>query len=203
MKALGNDTALILVDIQNDFCPGGALAVREGDKIVPVVNRLIPLFHWILATQDWHPVDHCSFKAQGGPWPPHCVRGTRGAELHPALDKSRITHFVRKAFAQDADSYSEFSGFDEPGRSLDELLKSHDATTLYIVGLATDYCVRATVLDGLNRGYIVYAVTDAMRAVEVIPGDGETALREMAGAGAHLVTSEQIFRSQTESARTA
>lgn len=203
MKALGNDTALILVDIQNDFCPGGALAIREGDKIVPVVNRLIPLFHWILATQDWHPVDHCSFKAQGGPWPPHCVQGTRGAELHPALDKSKITYFVRKAFTRDADSYSEFSGVDERGRSLDELLKSLDATTLYMVGLATDYCVRATVLDGLNRGYIVYAVTDAMRAVEVIPGDGETALREMAGAGAHLVTSEQILRAHAESARTA
>jgi nicotinamidase/pyrazinamidase len=203
MKAFGNDTGLILVDIQNDFCPGGPLAVREGDKIVPAVNRLVPLFRWMIATQDWHPADHCSFKAQGGPWPPHCVQGTRGAELHPALDKSRIAHYVRKAFTKEADSYSEFSGVDERGRSLDELLKSHGATTLYAVGLATDYCVRATVLDGLNRGYIVYAVTDAMRAVEVTPGDGETALREMAGAGARLVTSEQILRAQTESARAA
>jgi nicotinamidase/pyrazinamidase len=155
---------------------------------------LIPLFRWMIATQDWHPADHCSFKAQGGPWPPHCVQGTRGAELHPSLDKSKIAQYVRKAFTKEADSYSEFSGVDERGHSLDELLKSHGATTLYVVGLATDYCVRATVLDALNRGYIVYAVTDAMRAVEVTPGDGETAIREMVGAGARLVTSEQILQ---------
>src|SRR2546425_2608201 len=107
-----DNAALILVDIQNAFCPGGAWAVREGDQVVPVANALIPKFPVVVASQDWHPAEHCSFKI----WPPHCVQNTRGAELHPQLDRSRLTFSVRKAFTRDADAYSEFSGVDEAGR---------------------------------------------------------------------------------------
>ena len=186
------ESALILVDIQNDFCPGGALAVNEGDRVVPIVNRLISRFSLVISTQDWHPANHISFNAQGGPWPPHCVQGTSGAELHPELETDSIAHYFRKASSPAKDDYSEFAGTDEQGRSLDEVLKGHGVKEIYIVGLATDYCVLETVLDGLKYGYEVYAVTDAMRAVNVNPDDGEKALYKMVSSGAHLVTSEVI-----------
>lgn len=186
------DSALILVDIQNDFCPNGALAVTEGDLIVPIVNRLISRFPLVISTQDWHPANHISFKAQGGPWPPHCVQGTTGAELHPDLETDTIALYFRKASSPDKDDYSEFAGKDEQGRSLDEVLKEYGVKKIYVVGLATDYCVLETVLDGLKYGYEVYAVTDAMRAVNVNPDDGEKALYKMVSSGAHLVTSEVI-----------
>ena len=188
------DAALVLVDIQNDFCPGGALAVAEGDQIVEVVNRLIPRFPLVISTQDWHPANHISFKERGGPWPPHCVQGTRGAELHPALDTNRIANYFRKASSQDKDAYSEFEGVDEAGRTLDEMLKSKNVSKIYVAGLATDYCVLATVLDGLKNGYEVYAITDAMRAVNVEPDDGRKALEQMAREGARLVTSGEILK---------
>lgn len=186
------DSALILVDIQNDFCPNGALAVTEGDLIVPIVNRLISMFPLVISTQDWHPANHISFNAQGGPWPPHCVQGTPGAELHPDLKTDTIALYFRKASSPDKDDYSEFAGKDEQGRSLDEVLKVYGVKKIYVVGLATDYCVLETVLDGLKYGYEVYAVTDAMRAVNVNPDDGEKALYKMVSGGAHLVTSEVI-----------
>lgn len=186
------DSALILVDIQNDFCPNGALAVTEGDLIVPIVNRLISRFPLVVSTQDWHPANHISFKAQGGTWPPHCVQGTTGAELHPDLNTDTIALYFRKASAPDKDDYSEFAGKDEQGRSLDEVLRGYGVKKIYVVGLATDYCVLETVLDGLKYGYEVYAVTDAMRAVNVNPDDGEKALYKMVSSGAHLVTSEVI-----------
>jgi nicotinamidase/pyrazinamidase len=187
------DTALILVDIQNDFCPGGALAVAEGDQIVDVVNRVAGAFPLVISTQDWHPADHISFKERGGPWPPHCVQGTEGAALHPALDLSQIAVQVRKAATADEDVYSGFDATDKESLGLDEVLKSNGVRTLYIAGLATDYCVRATVLDGLMNGYDVYVITDAVRAVNVNPGDGQKALEEMASRGARLVTSNQIL----------
>jgi len=193
MKLKFLDAALILVDIQNDFCPGGALAVNEGDQIVPAVNRLIPEFPLVISTQDWHPENHISFKEQGGPWPPHCVKNTRGAELHSDLKTDSIAHYFRKASSPDKDDYSEFAGKDDRGRSLDEVLRSHGVKKLYAVGLATDYCVLETVIDGLRHGYEVYAVTDAMRAVNVKPADGDAALQKMAGSGAHLVTSDEVL----------
>jgi nicotinamidase/pyrazinamidase len=186
------DSALILIDIQNDFCLNGALAVIEGDVIVPIVNRLMSRFPLVISTQDWHPANHISFKAQGGPWPPHCVQGTTGAELHPDLKTDTIALYFRKASTPDKDDYSEFAGKDERGRSLDEVLKGYGVKKIYVVGLATDYCVLETVLDGLKYGYEVYAVTDAMRAVNVNPDDGEKALYKMVSSGAHLVTSEVI-----------
>jgi nicotinamidase/pyrazinamidase len=192
MNPKSQESALILVDIQNDFCPGGALAVNEGDRVVPIVNRLISRFSLVISTQDWHPANHISFNAQGGPWPPHCVQGTSGAELHPELETDSIAHYFRKASSPAKDDYSEFAGKDEQGRSLDEVLKGHGVKEIYIVGLATDYCVLETVLDGLKYGYEVYAVTDAMRAVNVNPDDGEKALYKMVSSGAHLVTSEVV-----------
>jgi len=188
------NSALILVDIQNDFCPGGALAVEEGDQIVEVVNRLIPQFPLVISTQDWHPANHVSFKAQGGPWPPHCVQGTRGAELHPSLNTETIAHYLRKASSPEKDDYSEFEGKDEQGRSLDQVLKAEKVKRIFAVGLATDYCVLATVLDGLKLGYEVVAVTDAMRAVNVEPEDGDRAMGRMSEAGALLVSSDEVLQ---------
>ncbi len=187
------DAALILVDIQNDFCPGGALAVNDGDKIVPVVNRLIRKFPLVISTQDWHPVNHVSFESRGGPWPSHCVQGTRGAELHSDLEIDTIAHYFRKASTPDKDDYSEFAGRDDQGRSLKEVLELRGVRNIYVVGLATDYCVLETVLDGVKYGYEVYVVTDAMRPVNVNPDDGEKALKRMATNGAHLVTSEEVL----------
>ena len=195
MKTGLKHSALILVDIQNDFCPGGALAVAEGDRIVDPVNRLMPHFPLVISTQDWHPANHVSFKAQGGPWPPHCVQGTRGAELHPALETQTIAHYLRKASSPGKDDYSEFEGKDDQGRSLDQVLKSHNVKRIFAAGLATDYCVLATVLDGLKLGYEVVAITDSMRAVNVEPEDGARALRQMSEAGASLVTSDDILES--------
>jgi nicotinamidase/pyrazinamidase len=188
------DAALVLVDIQNDLCPGGALAVAQGDLIVEVVNRLMRVFPLVISTQDWHPANHISFKEQGGPWPPHCVQGTRGAELHLALETETVAHYFRKASSPDKDAYSEFEGVDENGRTLDETLKSRNVKRIYVAGLATDYCVLATVLDGLMNGYEVFAITDAMRAVNVNPDDGRKALEEMARKGARLVSSNEILK---------
>jgi nicotinamidase/pyrazinamidase len=186
------DAALILVDIQNDFCPGGALAVTEGDQIVSVVNRLMPRFPLVVSTQDWHPANHVSFKERGGPWPPHCVQGTRGADLHPDLKTDAIAHYFRKASSPDKDDYSEFAGTDDRGRTLDQALRSYGVKRLFVAGLATDYCVLETVLDGLKHGYEVFVIADATRAVNVNPTDGENALQRMTESGAQLVTSNEL-----------
>jgi len=186
--------ALLLVDIQNDFCPGGALPVAGGDEIVPVVNRLIPLFVAVVAGRDWHPPNHCSFRDQGGPWPPHCVADTPGAAYHPDLDQTRITHEIRKATAPDREAYSDFAGHDGQGRRLDGLLRQQGVDGVWVTGLATDYCVRASTLDALRLGYSVRVVTDAIRAVDVKPGDGQRALQEMRQAGAKLVTSADLLK---------
>jgi nicotinamidase/pyrazinamidase len=188
------NSALLLVDVQNDFCPGGALAVPQGDRIVPVINRLMPLFPFVFATEDWHPANHISFKERGGPWPPHCIQQTKGAELHPEIDRAEIDLLLRKAITPDRDAYSGFEARDEAGRSLDEALKQSGVTRLYVVGLATDYCVRATVLDGLKNGYEVLVVADAIRAVEVAEGDGQRAMEEMVEKGARLVASSDILQ---------
>jgi nicotinamidase-related amidase len=193
MRGESGGAALILVDIQNDFCPGGELAVTEGDQIVPAVNRLMTKFPLVISTQDWHPPNHISFKGRGGPWPPHCVQGTRGAQLHSDLDIGKIAHYFRKASSPDRDAYSGFAGRDDRGLTMDEVLKSNGVTKLYVVGLATDYCVLETVLDALRRGYEVCGVTDAMRAVNANPVDGQEALRKMGESGAHLVTSDEVL----------
>lgn len=187
------EAALIIVDVQNDFCPGGSLAVPEGDQVVPVINKLAPLFPVVVATQDWHPANHCSFQAQGGPWPPHCIQGSTGAQLHPAVDRQHITAYVKKGVLPNKDAYSGFEGTDEAGRTLAELLRQRGVKEIYVTGLATDYCVRATALDGLKEGFKVHVVTDAVRGVNVKPGDDQRALEEMRAAGAFLKTSAEIL----------
>ena len=187
------DQALIVIDLQNDFCPGGALAVAEGDAVVPVVNRVMPHFPLVVATLDWHPPNHISFRERGGPWPPHCVQNSFGAELHPALNTEPIRHTFRKAATADRDAYSEFEGVDEGLHLLDEFLKSHGVSRVYLAGLATDYCVRATALDALRLGYETYVITDGVRAVNVQPEDGARALAELQAEGAHLISSEAII----------
>jgi nicotinamidase/pyrazinamidase len=183
--------ALIIVDLQNDFCPGGALAVPEGDKIVPVLNAYIERFSnsksLIVATRDWHPENHISFVEQGGIWPKHCVQNTKGAEFHPDLKLPLDSIIVSKATEPDKEAYS---GFD--GTNLDKLLKGKGVTRLFVGGLATDYCVRATVLDALRLGFCVFLLLDAIKGVNVQPEDSERAIVEMMEKGAIGIVFEEI-----------
>jgi nicotinamidase/pyrazinamidase len=187
--------ALVIVDVQNDFCPGGALGVREGDEVVWVINRLIPLFPFVAATRDWHPAHHISFEERGGPWPPHCIQQSFGAQFHERLDQSGIDLFLYKAATPDRDAYSGFEAQDDRGKLLAEGLREEGIEAIYVAGLATDYCVRATALDGIANGFEVYVIVDAVRAVDVNPGDGLRALEEMVSRGAQLVTSDEIAES--------
>jgi nicotinamidase/pyrazinamidase len=183
--------ALLVVDVQRDFLPGGALAVPDGDRIVPVLQRHLERFERagrpILFTRDWHPADHMSFRAQGGPWPPHCVAGTPGAGFAPGLDLPAAAQLVSKGTRPDAEAYSGFEGTGLAAR-----LRQQGVQRLFVGGLATDYCVRATVLDALREGFEVLLLGDAVRAVDVRPGDGECALRDMLQAGAGITCHEQI-----------
>jgi nicotinamidase/pyrazinamidase len=174
--------ALVIVDFQRDFTPpDGALAVPEGDQIAARLNELAsdPRYDLVLATRDWHPPDHSSFREQGGPWPVHCVQGTEGAELHPSLDRSAIDAVIDKGQRRDSDGYSAFES-----EKLRPLLSEHDVTALTIVGLATDYCVLNTARDALEEHFAVTVDTSATRAVDATPGDGERALAELAQLGA-------------------
>jgi nicotinamidase/pyrazinamidase len=175
------DDALLIVDPQVDFCPGGALPVPFGDRIFDVVNSVARAAPLVVASRDWHPADHCSFAARGGPWPPHCVQGTRGAEFHPGLDQTNLDRVVSKGTDPDRDAYSAFDGTD-----LAEWLRARGVRRLVVTGLATDYCVRASVLDAIEAGFPVVVLEDAIGAVDVQPGDGERALVEMGEAGATI-----------------
>lgn len=183
--------ALVIVDVQRDFLPGGALGVPGGDAVVPVLNRYIARFgaHGlpIACTRDWHPPAHCSFHAQGGPWPPHCVAGTDGAAFAPALELPANAKRVSKAATAEADAYSGFERTELAG-----WLHARGARRLFVGGLATDYCVRATVCDGLAAGFAVFVLADAIRAVDLQPGDGERALAAMRAAGARPVTLDTL-----------
>jgi nicotinamidase/pyrazinamidase len=203
--------ALVLVDLQNDFCPGGALAVPDGHQVVPVANRLIPHFPLVVATQDWHPPHHGSFAVNqpgrrpyelgelgGLPqvlWPAHCVQGSAGAAFHPALDTARITRVFPKGTDPGIDSYSGF--FDNGKRKatgLGDWLRAQGAEDLTVMGLATDYCVKATALDAIALGFAVTLVADGCRAVELHPGDGARALDELRAAGVRVVDSGALGR---------
>ncbi len=184
---LGMAEALVIVDVQNDFTTGGALAVPDGDAVVAPLNSLGARFGVVFATRDWHPRDHQSFVEQGGPWPPHCVQGTAGAELHPGLDRSRIDEVVDAGDRADVEGYSAFDGTDFESR-----LRSRGVDSLVVGGLATDYCVRATALDARAVGFDVKLVTDAIRGIEAQPGDVERALVDMQEAGVELVTVEDL-----------
>ena len=178
--------ALIVVDVQNDFCPGGSLAVARGDEVVAPLNKLMREFldssEPVFKTRGWHSAKTSHFAAYGGTWPVHCVQGTRGAEFHPdLLDDPRIT-IISKGIDERADGYS---GFD--GTNLEQLLRDEGVDGVWVGGLATDYCVKHTVLDALHAGFKVRALADAMRPVNINPQDGEQAIREMQAAGAEIV----------------
>lgn len=183
--------ALIIVDVQNDFCPGGALAVQNGDKVVPVLNRYIENFLNaglpIFATRDWHPAKTSHFKLYGGIWPVHCVQGTHGAEFHPALKLTNETIIVSAGMGSDEDGYSGFLGRDNTGTSLATLLHERGVDRLFVGGLATDYCVKHTVLDGIRQGFQVVLIGHAVRGVNLNPEDSERAVQEMNTAGAIVV----------------
>jgi nicotinamidase/pyrazinamidase len=188
---LGPRDALVVVDVQRDFLPGGSLAVIGGDEVVPVLNRYIrkALTHrvHVFATRDWHPPHHCSFHDRGGPWPAHCIRGTPGAELAPELRLPRHALIFSKGAQPDRDAYS---GFD--GTSLDGVLRALDVRRLLVGGLATDYCVLQTVRDARAKGYSVLLLEDAIRGVD--PARSVTAQVEMIGLGAVPVTLEELSR---------
>jgi nicotinamidase/pyrazinamidase len=175
--------ALLVVDPQVDFCPGGALPVPGGDAIFPAVNRAAQRFPVVVASRDWHPRNHLSFREQGGPWPPHCVQETPGAAFHPDLDVSRIQHVFSKGTDPRQEAYSAFSGTD-----LEAWLRERGVHRLFVCGLATDYCVRQSVLDSLSLGFETVVLEDAVGAVNVEPGDGERALADMKVAGARVTT---------------
>ena len=183
--------ALLIVDVQNDFLPGGNLAVPHGDEVVTVLNRYLKLFEArtlpVYATRDWHPEQHCSFREQGGLWPPHCVAGTRGAQFAAALQLPSSAVIISKAATVEQDAYSGFQG-----TSLDQQLRAANIRRLFIGGLATDYCVLNTVRDALRLGYRVLLLGDAIRAVDVQPGDGLRAEAEMSKLGAQRITVEGV-----------
>lgn len=184
-EKLSENDALLVVDVQNDFCPGGALAVDEGDAVVPVLNDWIQRAQAagaaVIASRDWHPADHCSFEAQGGPWPEHCVQDTEGAAFHPDLQLPDDARIVSKGKAQDRDNYS---AFDDTG--LAEELHQRGIERVWVGGLAQDVCVRATVLDACEAGFDTRLIADATRPVDVNPGDGERAIEAMRAAGARI-----------------
>jgi len=181
--------ALIVVDVQNDFCPGGALAVDQGDEVVAPLNELIDEFlkrgHPVYKSRDWHPPKTKHFKAYGGTWPIHCVQNTKGAEFHPQLRDDPRIRIISKGVG-DTDCYS---AFDET--NLKEDLRQQGVQEVLVGGLATDYCVKNTVIDALKHGFKVKALKNAMRAVDLKPGDGERAIEEMQAAGAQIVTTNK------------
>jgi len=181
--------ALLIIDFQNDFTPpDGALAVAGGDEIGEPIQRLAPSFDVVAATRDWHPPDHASFETEGGPWPVHCVRGTHGAELHPAMDQVNVDFIVDVGRERDDEGYSGFEKSD-----LAQQLRDRRVERVVICGLATDYCVRASTLDACREGFDVTVVKDAIRPVEVELGDGERAIEQMLAAGAKLATSDLLL----------
>ena len=201
--------ALILVDIQNDFIQGGTLAVDRGDEVIEIANRAMKYFDNNIATQDWHPADHKSFSSQhkgknpgefielnGLPqilWPDHCVMGTRGAEFAPGLDTGTITKIIRKGMNKEVDSYSGF--FDNAhghATGLEDYLRLQGINTLYIVGLATDYCVKYTALDARKLGFNTNLIIEGVRGVELEPGDCDAAIEEMKKAGVKVVSIDNL-----------
>jgi nicotinamidase/pyrazinamidase len=198
--------ALLIVDFQNDFTPGGALPVAEGDRIAGPINELLDSFDLVVATRDWHPPEHGSFRGADvdpaawrgadppGIWPVHCVQGTPGAELHPALDEARVDVVIDKGQDPNSQGYSAFQD-----TRLGDLLRERGVDRLFVTGLATDYCVKNSVLDALGLGFDVTVVEDAVRGVDVERGDSERALEQMEHAGAHVATSSELRAARASS----
>lgn len=190
----GTGDALLVVDVQNDFLPGGSLAVDRGDEVIPVLNRYIEVFLEVglpvIATRDWHPAGHCSFKEQGGIWPPHCVQDTKGAAFATDLILPADAAIVSKATNKSAEAYSGFQG-----TKLAESLRSRNIRRVFIGGLATDYCVYETAKDALAEGFDVLVLEDAIRAVNVAPDDGANAMSDMMALGVHKIGLEALAAS--------
>lgn len=185
MIEIKDDSALIIVDVQVDFCPEGALPVPEGDKVVEPINRVTKKFKHVFATRDWHPENHISFRERGGQWPRHCVKGTKGADFHPELKLQEATQIISKATESNKEAYSGFEGTD-----LAEKLKKLGIKRVFVGGLATDYCVLATVLDAIKYGFETYLIRDATKGVTE-QGERE-AIKKMEEAGAKIITSEDL-----------
>jgi nicotinamidase/pyrazinamidase len=191
MLSFARGDALLLVDPQNDFCPGGSLAVAEGDQVMPVLSEWAaaaasahaPIF----VSRDWHPERTSHFQEFGGVWPPHCVQGTSGAEFHPGLRLPPSAVVVSKGMGQTEDAYSAFQARDAQGVLLADLLRASAVKHMYVMGLATDYCVKASALGGLEHGFRVSLVQSGCRAVDLQPGDGHAALTALHTAGATLL----------------
>ena len=173
--------ALIVVDVQNDFVPGGALPVPDGDEVIEPINGLAERAPFVVATRDWHPPNHLSFEQEGGPWPVHCVRDTDGAQLHPELESSRIDAIVDAGREPEDEGYSGFEHTD-----LEQVLRDHGVDTVHVAGLALDYCVKETALDARRAGFEVVLHRDATRAINVNDGDDERALDELRAAGVRI-----------------
>ena len=190
-------SALLVVDMQNDFLPGGALPVENGDRVIPVLNRYIERFQSmersLFYSRDWHPPETAHFREHGGPWPPHCVQDTVGAEFAPELEVASEGIVVSKGMGWDAKSYSAFLAQDDEGTHLEDLLRERNIAELYVGGLALDYCVKFSVLDALKMGLATTLLIDATRAVNVETHDAEDAVEEMVRAGARVATFERIF----------
>jgi nicotinamidase/pyrazinamidase len=190
----------VVTDIQNDFCPGGSLAVPGGDAIIPLVNQYIELFRsqgsTIVATRDWHPASHCSFQEHGGPWPAHCIQGTWGGQFHPALRLPPGCLIISKATDPNREAYSSFEG-----TSLGERLREAGATTMFITGLATDYCVKQTTLDACRLGFRAVVLRDAIRGIDATPGDSDRAIQTMQEAGALISSAGEVGLPPGSSAR--
>ncbi len=177
--------ALFVIDVQNDFCPGGALPVPEGDKVVPEINKLMPKFDFVLATRDWHPEKTAHFDK----WPVHCVQGTKGAEFHPDLNTEKIDKIVSKGTGTQDDGYS---GFDTKEINLVSFLRGKGIEEVYCTGLATEYCVKSTALDAAKNGFKTFVIKEAIRGIEVNPGDIEKAFKEMENAGIKIVSTYEL-----------
>ncbi|MDR2509592.1 MAG: nicotinamidase [Spirochaetaceae bacterium] len=193
MKIDFSNSALLIIDVQNDFCPGGALAVEDGDALIAPVNVLSSRFSEsgapVIATQDWHCEGHSSFMAQGGPWPPHCVQGGEGARFHSGLNTEPFTMILRKGFRKNLDSYSAFFENDrKTPTGLSGFLNGLNVKNIYVTGLATEYCVFFSVIDGLDSGFCVYVVENAIGALDR-KIEGPKTLREMQKRGALIVKS--------------
>ena len=188
--------ALLIVDVQNDFCPGGALQITYGDRVIEPINRAAQLFADaglpVLASRDWHPPTTRHFRKFGGVWPVHCVQETQGAAFHPALRLPEGTIVLSKGINPELDGYSAFEGVTVDGRLLAGLLRELQVRKIYISGLATDYCVLCTTREALRSGFKVSVLTDAVAGVDIVPGESETALESMEKAGAHLTTVEVL-----------
>jgi len=183
--------AFIVVDVQNDFCPGGALPVKDGHRVVPIINRIMPRFDRVVFTRDWHPFDHISFDDEpefvDKSWPAHCVQDTPGAEFHSELRTGLAAAIVSKGVNPEKEAYSAFEGTD-----LDSRLQRWGIRRIFVAGIATDYCVKLTSLDGRKLGYEVVVISDACRGIDVPPGSTAAAFEAMKQAGAHLVTSKDF-----------